>query len=71
MKTNGGDHKKHFERIIEGGVKVENWSKMVSKIRTTEAQPKIIGYYSKKKSVYETSTIHTRHLEIGVSCFEA
>ena len=29
---------------------VENWSKMGSKIRTTEAQPKITGSY--KKRVY-------------------
>ena len=44
-----GDHKKHIKHIIQGGVKVENWSKSSSEIRTTEPQPKITGSY--KKSV--------------------
>ena len=45
------DHKKHFKHIIQGVVKVENWSKSISKIRTTESQPKIAGSY--KKRVYK------------------
>ena len=31
----------------ERRVKVENWSKLSSKIRTTEPQPKITGSYKK------------------------
>ena len=33
------------------GVKVENWSKLSSKIRTTELQPKITGSYKRKECI--------------------
>ena len=47
-KTKRGDHIKHFKHIIQGGVKVENWSQSSSKVRTTEPQPKITGPYKEK-----------------------
>ena len=53
-KTKRGDHKEHFNLRR---VKVENWSKSSSKLRTTEPQPKIIGSY--KKSVLYLGA-HTR-----------
>ena len=37
-----------FETYNSREVKVENWSKSNSKIRTTEPQPKITGSYKKK-----------------------
>ena len=62
MKTNEEDQNKHFKRMIEGGggVKVGNWSKIGSKIRTTKAQPKITGSYKKDcifSSFYITSIV--------------
>ena len=46
-KTKREDHKKHFKHIIQGGSRL-NWSKLSSKIRTTEPQPKITGSNKKK-----------------------
>ena len=63
-----GDHKKHFKHIIQGGTRLQNWSKSSSKIRTTEPPPKITG--SNKKSVSQPMLfVRKKILNRNFKCF--